>query len=79
MNCAGRTPDNFKELIPIFIPKIEGNYPDIIAVGLQEIVKLNVFSIIKGKDRSKVKEWEQWLSLTIDHISENMMGPNQDP
>jgi hypothetical protein len=31
---------------------------DIIAVGLQEIVQLNMFNVLKGKNKTTINEWE---------------------
>jgi hypothetical protein len=35
----------------------EKDMPDIIVVGLQEMVKLNTWSIFGKKNKSKVDEW----------------------
>ena len=68
LNCAGRQPDSFKELVPLFEKQLKGWEPEIIVVGLQEIVKLNAMSIFQGKNRTKIGEWEQLLRSTIDFI-----------
>lgn len=36
-------------------------------------MKLNARSIFQGKNRTRIKEWEQLLSLTITFISENKL------
>jgi synaptojanin len=46
INCGGKQPDSYKELVPLFSKGTPDKFdPDIIAVGLQEIVKLNALSI----------------------------------
>ena len=40
--------------------------PDIIVIGLQEIVKLNMLSILKGKDKYRVNEWQETLYKAIN-------------
>lgn len=40
-------------------------------IGLQEIVKLNAFGIFKGKNKSKMNEWENLLRNAIDHATQN--------
>lgn len=68
LNCAGKQPDSYKDLIPIFQRQLEGYEPDIIVVGLQEIVKLNAMSIFGGKNKTKIAEWEQLIRSTIGSI-----------
>jgi hypothetical protein len=68
LNCGAKQPDNYKELKPLFEVKNGSPEPDIIVVGLQEIVKLNALSIFGGKNRTKINEWEQLLRSTIDSI-----------
>ena len=68
LNCAGKQPDSYKDLIPIFQRQLEGYEPDIIVVGLQEIVKLNAMSIFGGKNKTKLAEWEQLIRSTIESI-----------
>jgi|LauGreDrversion4_2_1035121.scaffolds.fasta_scaffold1263795_1 hypothetical protein len=66
INCAGKTPDKYQELLPVFERQMEGVFePDIIVVGLQEIVKLNALSVFQGKSKSKMNEWEKLLKETI--------------
>jgi hypothetical protein len=75
LNCAGKQPKDYKELLPIFRPSLQdqdGVYPDILVVGLQEIVQLNMFNVLKGKNKTTIKEWEQLLSNTITFISDKM-------
>ena len=43
-------------------------FRDIMVIGLQEMVKLNAFGILKGKNRSKMREWEQLLRLAIEAV-----------
>ena len=69
INCGGKTPDSYKELLPVFKSGTPENFePDIIAVGLQEIVKLNALSIFQGKNTSKMQIWEKLLSDTIEVV-----------
>jgi hypothetical protein len=45
-NCAGKNPEGNKDF------KIEkGN--DVVVVGLQEMVKLGLKSVVKGKDKKR--------------------------
>lgn len=68
LNCGAKQPESYRELKPMFERKLEGFEPDIIVVGLQEIVKLNAISIFGGKNRTKLAEWEQLLRNTIESI-----------
>lgn len=54
MNCAGEMPDSAEEIAPIFKEGLKkgDEMPDIIIVGLQEIVALNMQSIFAGKSHS---------------------------
>lgn len=46
INCGGKQPDSYKELVSVFSTGTPEKFePDIIAVGLQEIVNLNALSI----------------------------------
>ncbi|CDW90862.1 domain and endonuclease exonuclease phosphatase family protein [Stylonychia lemnae] len=74
INCAGRLPSSYKELIPIFKPQIDGVFPDIMVIGLQEIVKLNAFGIFKGKNKTRMNEWEQLLRSAIE-VASNTKDP----
>ena len=50
----------------MFERQLEGVFePDIIVVGLQEIVKLNALSVFQGKNKNKMNEWERLLKDTI--------------
>lgn len=53
------------------LEKFATNNPDIIVIGLQEIVKLNMLSILKGKDKNRVNEWQQILSNVVEHIQKD--------
>lgn len=70
LNCAGRLPDSYKELVPIFKKQIDGVEPDIICVGLQEIVALNAVSIWQGENVSRMTEWEQLLRAAIESATD---------
>jgi hypothetical protein len=61
--------------VPIFESRLEGVSPDIIVIGLQEMVKLNMSSILKGKNKGRVSDWEQLLRCAIEAISENIKKP----
>ena len=55
INCGGKQPDSYKELLPIFQKDTPPDFePDIITIGLQEIVSLNALSIFQGKNTSKI-------------------------
>ena len=69
LNCAGRQPESYKELVPMFSSLVDDVHPDIIVVGLQEIVKLNAISIFGGKNRTKLNEWEQLLRSALEFVS----------
>ena len=69
INCAGKTPDKYQELLPVFERKMDEVFePDIIVVGLQEIVKLNALSVFQGKNKNKMNEWEKLLKETIGQL-----------
>lgn len=70
LNCAAKQPDSYKELVPIFKRQIEGVDPDIMVIGLQEIVTLNAMSIFQGENQAKMNEWEQLLRLSIEMSTE---------
>ena len=46
-------------------------------IGLQEIVKLNAFSILQGTNRTKMNEWEQLLRLAIEATSPRDTDPKE--
>ena len=46
-------------------------------IGLQEIVKLNAFSIFQGTNRTKMNEWEQLLRLAIEATSDKSTDPEE--
>ena len=50
---------------------------DILVIGLQEIVKLNAFSILQGTNRTKMNEWEQLLRLAIEATSPRDTDPKE--
>lgn len=37
-----------------------------------------MFNVLKGKNRTSIKEWEQLLSNTIQHISDRMSNDQQE-
>lgn len=45
-------------------------------IGLQEIVKLNSFSIFQGTNTSKMVEWENLLRNAIENVS-NVKDPDE--
>ncbi len=50
-NCAGNVPNPNFDITNILTPDKDNHLlPDLYIVGLQEMVKLNAKSVIKGKD-----------------------------
>lgn len=50
----------------IIMPNREsGIIPDIIVIGLQEMVKLNAKSVIQGKDRTRIDLWEGIITRSV--------------
>jgi hypothetical protein len=41
--------------------------PDVYVIGLQEMVKLNTKSVIKGKDKDRVLLWEKIIKSSLSH------------
>jgi hypothetical protein len=65
-NCAGNTPSpTFDISNIIMLPEETGLMPEVLVIGLQEMVKLNAKSVIKGKDRERVLLWEQIVTRSI--------------
>lgn len=40
----------------------EGDKPDVIVIGLQEIVKLNAKNIMAGKNKTRNELWQQLIT-----------------
>lgn len=65
-NCAGNVPTANFDITNILTPDKDSHVlPDLYIVGLQEMVKLNAKSVIKGKDVERVMLWEQIIARTL--------------
>ncbi|CDW75781.1 inositol polyphosphate phosphatase [Stylonychia lemnae] len=64
-NCAGKAPHHKLDLNNLILPDDKANLPDLIVIGLQEIVKLNAKSVIAGKNKERNQMW-------IDLIQKNL-------
>lgn len=62
LNCAGRVPNKSGELVQIFQTDVA---PDIICVGLQEMVSLNAMSMIQGENTQRMTQWRGLLDDTV--------------
>lgn len=60
-NCAGNPPpDNFditEQLHQDYVNMSRASMPDILIVGLQEMVELNTKKVIQGKDKPRAALW----------------------
>ena len=66
-NCAGNPPPSPQfDISNLILPPEESKIvPEIYVIGLQEMVKLNAKSVIKGKDRDRVMLWEDIVCRSI--------------
>lgn len=66
-NCAGNAPPSPQfDISHLILPPEESQIvPDIYVIGLQEMVKLNAKSVIKGKDKERVLLWEDIVVRSI--------------
>ena len=65
-NCAGNMPQTTLDIADILLPgRDSGILPDVIVVGLQEMVKLNAQQVIKGKDKERIGLWESIITRSI--------------
>lgn len=46
-------------------------------IGLQEIIKLNAFGIFKGKNKTRMNEWEQLLRNAIETATAQKEAPEK--
>ena len=71
LNCGGDIPDSYLELLSVFSPPDKELRPDIYVIGLQEIVKLDAYQVIQGKNKGQVKSWEKILCQVMATINES--------
>ena len=65
-NCAGNVPTPNFDITNILSPDKDNQLlPDLYIVGLQEMVKLNAKSVIKGKDQERIMLWEQIIVRSL--------------
>ncbi len=66
-NCGGNTPPPTFDITNIL--HFDGGdtqvTPDVFIIGLQEMVKLNAKSVIKGKDKERALLWERIITNSL--------------
>ena len=78
-------PSSFKDLVPLFKSQMQldqqdaerGSSPDILVVGLQEIVQLNAMNMLQGENQAKMNEWEQLLRSAIEFATLDVKDPEE--
>eukprot|EP00347_Sterkiella_histriomuscorum_P022024 403331952 len=67
-NCAGEAPSHELNLNNIILPEDREALPDLIVIGLQEIVKLNAKSVFKGKNKERN---QMWIDMISQHLQKS--------
>ena len=74
LNVSGITPNDYKLLVPIFQNTEQSQLPDIVIVGLQEVVKATVISMIgnffTGSGEEEIQSWKTMITNALNSINQ---------
>ena len=68
------TPKDYKLLVPIFQNTEQSTLPDIVIVGLQEVVKATVISMIgnffTGSGEEEIAQYKVLITAALNHVNQ---------